>query len=308
MALNYGQLKAFAREQALSKTDELTADAIERAIPRALRMVGRERGWTFLRDVIRANCRAPYTTGTAAGTSGDATITGSGTTWASATMNGQLFQFNGDPVVHVIDSVTNGTALELTGQVSVEDGVDGQAVAAQGYKIAFPFVALPDETRAVEHVELARDGTDLERMREKTLVRQFSGCSLETGQPCQYAEKRVGDGDEIEVSVALYPAPDRAYALDVTRYRLPAIPTLDADEIDWPEEHLGLLYAAVKYQVGCETNNARIKQLAMTEYNDALNESKTADGEGDAIIFFNRGNSSELAQPEKAWDYSQVDT
>ena len=56
---------------------------------------------------------AQYRTGTVTATNGDATITGSGTLFASNVQAGVLFSIGSDSV-YTVASVTNDTALELT--------------------------------------------------------------------------------------------------------------------------------------------------------------------------------------------------
>ena len=69
----------------------------------------------------------PYTTGTISATNGDATITGSGTTWTSA-MAGRYILVDG--FYYEIDSVTDTTHLELT------YAFDGSNQSGAGYAIA----------------------------------------------------------------------------------------------------------------------------------------------------------------------------
>lgn len=117
-----GQRTVFANDQnfgVLAADDEtpvdLGSDGLTNPKPSAYIPLPGGSGLLFIGGgYIYAGARkAAYSTGTVDVTAGDATVTGSGTSWTANVEPGMLFQ-HGDERVYVVASITDNTHLELT--------------------------------------------------------------------------------------------------------------------------------------------------------------------------------------------------
>jgi len=198
-------------------TDQ-TAD-IEDCIQDGLKRVYSAHDWSFLHPVADVTTTAPYATGTITIAAGVVTLTG-GTfpTWAAS---GVLKVNN-----HYYSVASRGSSTQIT-----LDTTSITIATASSYQLARPEIALDAAFDAV-----AND-SDLTyypspdywyppvKWRHDSTIRQLEGNNPEFGRPVFYSVRTVTFDPTVgsRKVLALYPAPDQAYALRVPMILRPVL-------------------------------------------------------------------------------------
>lgn len=243
------ELKTFVRQNIGNAGDTVTDDVVARAVKSGLRYCGNHRAWNFLKDQnpLRLNLTAPYSTGTVSVSIGSTSLTGSGTVFPSNVV-GQPIRIDNNSPFSVISARGGDTALTLAAAYSNENQ---DAASGAGYEIYFPQVDVTARTKALNNVRMAsRQGQPLCQVTWDAIWQMYND-SWSSGEPVYWALWE-GSLDTDAKKLAVYPAPSLAFSLDATRYRLPTVPSLDADVLDWKDEYLTLLQAAALMAAGTE--------------------------------------------------------
>lgn len=225
-------------------------DAKDRALAGGIRRVCQDRRWGFLRARKRIVTVAPYTTGTLTLTSATL-LTFAGATLTAA-MAGRFIKINSEATPYQILSVDTGAGTVTL----VESYAGDQALGAAG--LTFEILAfnydLPSDFGKLIKITRVGAGTNLNRV---TLTRyeELRGNQAGNGIPYWYTiAPKINDTLS---QLLLWPAPDAATYqwdvwyhrkvgwLDATTRAWKLTPTATTDIVDWPDELIPVLRAAM---------------------------------------------------------------
>lgn len=188
-----------------SSTDDART-SLQRAANHAGRMLWGAHYWPERLDDAEITTIAPYSTGTAAGTGGSASITGSGTTWSGwGSSAGKFARSLGDPP-YVVSANGGNTALTLARNYLEDDFTGGSYVLyADEYNLATDL----DELLDMFLVKSQGRG-DMREMTRRELDR-LAFIPGAQGEPREYAV--TIETTALRRRVRIYPVPDDVYAL-----------------------------------------------------------------------------------------------
>ena len=202
------------------------------------------RNWPSYRKPYYIGLTAPYTTGTVTVTNESATVTGSGTSWASGMVGQEFFTGADGGRVYQITAVGGTTSLTLS-QTFL-----GTSGASQTYSIRYvrygmasdfdrPYGGLYDEFgREMRASEVSLGELSALRMQHRGTM------SL----PTHVAFDKGGPGQTQTTSIYFHPAPSAVYMLRGTYQASPVLATDDVAP-DWPERFRHLLHEALRMEV-----------------------------------------------------------
>lgn len=227
-------IKNAATEDGESDLDNRFLSAFDEAGQAALNYIYRRRDWTWNRTETRISTIPPYVTGTVAVTVGTPNVVGTGSTFPT-TANDQFLVIAGEPGFHEVETRDNATDLTLKSDYSNEALTDHTASA---FQLLFTKYQLPIGCRSVAQVLMMSDRATRMHLRKTTFetMKRFyatqSQASDRVDIPSTWSFHREADGTPW---LTLFPAPDRAYNLNITYYREPsAFPDSLATAIDIP--------------------------------------------------------------------------
>lgn len=303
-------LKDFAREAIhAGAQDDVATARIERGIDNALKALAKKREWSFQRDHFDIVCSIPVAFTDVLGvTQGNTAVhdASAGTGGFVAGQVGAFIRFASERKMYEIASVTDDDDLTLVENYSNE--TPGDLSLADG-EIIFPLYDLPINFRKHECLfntvdpddELAK--VDYGAMWKAHLERTGTG----TPEAFDLIPKR---NDPNVSQLALFPAPDVKKRYTLTYFRQPgwfstavpatstwvkdlgsqALGTYDAYYVDWPDNFMDVLEAAIMMCIAKEIkpqDYPSYKAVFEREVADAASFDKVAG----APRQFSRGNT-----------------
>lgn len=301
LTVTRGTLKTFLRANYFDKLDTIATARTERCIEDGLRMVGRAREWAHQISDAPVNAIAPYSTGTVSVSNGSTSVTGSGTVFPSNVVTANAYiEFNGEKNWYQIEARGGDTALTLKDAYSNRDGT---ALSGATYTIVYPLYELPANFR--RHLSLLDVATN-NCLAWADVPTLWEAHSARAGTSAPYAYGvTIKRHDPNTKALLLYPAP-----ASIEKYRLvyvrhsgwysSATPetstwamkaSSDAVYVDWPDEKLDILYAAILLKLYEEVSPERVAG-AYTHYYQLLAEAQADDAENAQIRTLGSGRVS----------------
>lgn len=173
---------------------------VARAANNVLRRIHRELGQI---SRVTFTTVTPYSTGTVTVFQGNATVTGSGTTWQTGWKEA-LIRISGDATWYNVTFAASGVCTLS----SVFAGADGAGLT---YQIVFPSVILPSSV--LEPIRIWRPGSaDLKWEGDENI--EELAYQMEPGEPKYWSPASMEDGSSSvdELRIRLTPPPDGYYA------------------------------------------------------------------------------------------------
>lgn len=239
--------------------DPTSVERYERCIENAIKALGRYRDWSFQQDVVDLVTTAPYSTGTVTIPSTTA-VTFSGTTLPSNVV-GQVLKFSGETNGYEITVRGSDTAATI---LSVYAGNEAADTAGETYVILFPLVDLPANFK--KHIALYDPETD-EPLGYVGFGENSYRQSQRTGSgtPELYTFKPKRHDVNVR-QLMLYPPPATKRIYQLAYFRQPGWfdtstvatnawkreATADTDYVDWPDDLMHVLRAAIQAAVAEE--------------------------------------------------------
>lgn len=255
LTVQRSDLIAYIRDNNFAQLDSTATRLYQRAVEQGLKLVSRERYWSFLQDDTQIITIAPYSTGTISTTIGDTAHTLSGSTLPSNIVGSSYTTFlevNGEANWREITVRGGNTSLTCRFAYAGSSSLSGVT-----YVIAYPAYDLPANFRR------QRELIDLQTRQALRFI-DWGAMQWEhneqagTGEPVSYTiHQRRNDPSVYQLWV--WPAPSttvRSYAMlywkDAGWYdtATPATSawkreaTADTDYVDWPPRFLDLLRQA----------------------------------------------------------------
>lgn len=225
-------------------------DAKDRALAGGIRRVCQDRRWGFLRARKRIVTTAPYVTGTV-----DIAANGTDLTFAGATltsgMAGRTIKFGGEATPYQILSVNTGAGTAVLVDAYPTGGV---VTSFASFEILAFGYDLPSDFGKVIGITRVGAGTLLQRV---TLTRFEDMRGNQAGNGIPYWYTIAPKLNDTLSQILLWPAPDDdTYQWDLWYHRkvgwLEAssrawklVPTSPSDIVDWPDELIPVLRAAM---------------------------------------------------------------
>lgn len=255
----------FLRANYFQKVDSVATDRLKRNVENGLRRVSRQRDWSFLETTKKINTIVPYSTGTVSVNHGSASVTGGGTTFPSDIV-GAYIEFNGEDGWYEITVRGGDTSLTILDNYS---NTGGSNLSGATYKIVYPLYSLPANFRRKAGLFDPGRRRWLRYTDSTTLWWVHAG-RAGTGQPEAYGFTPLRH-DPNTTRLLLYPAPSAVENYELVYWRhagwydtaTPATSTFklkataDTDYIDWPDDMLDLLYAAIVLELYEEIGDQR---------------------------------------------------
>lgn len=226
-------------------------DAKDRALAGGIRRVCQDRRWGFLRARKRIVTVAPYTTGVSV----DIDAPGTGLTFTGSTLSsdmaGRFIKFGGEATPYQILSVNTGAGTAVLVEPYPTLGV---ITTFSSFEILAFNYDLPSDFGKLIKITRVGAGTNLNRV---TLTRYEELRGNQAGNGIPYWYTIAPKLNDTLSQLLLWPAPDAAtYQWDVWYHRkvgwLDAstrawklTPTATTDIVDWPDELIPVLRAAM---------------------------------------------------------------
>lgn len=281
LTVTRSDLKTFARQAVHSSaTDDTATDRIERGIENALKMIAKDRKWSFLQETTDITTIAPYSTGSVSVSNAGTGVVGSGTTFPANSV-GQFIEIAGER--HWYEVTVRTDATNLTIRLPYLGTASGST-----YRIVYAFYDLPVNFGWLNSLE---DVTGDRPLDELTFNDNhwLHAARAGTGDPEAYALMTKRNDPNVK-RLFFYPAPQSARLYQLVYYRYPgwfdtATPatstwkrtaTADTDYVDWPDDYMDLLHDAIR---ACVAKEIRPDDAArfMGEYR--MNLAATANSE-----------------------------
>jgi hypothetical protein len=253
----------------LGDTSTSTTTRVKRYINWTQQDIASRRNWPFLLERSSIQCIAPYSTGEVSVTDGDATVTGSGTTFTAA-MVGRKIRFNGQAEYYTIATFTSDTALELDQTYSgTSDANATYSIYKDEYSLAATAEKIVNITLPSKNYRLANVG--------RTEFDTSLPSPKSEGAPDFWVD--AGTDSNNYLLIQLSPIPDDDYVVYYWyRKRLTDL-SADADVSLIPTKYHKLLYLG-----GCaqtyEQDENPIANNYWTQYENMIEEMKSDLGSG----------------------------
>lgn len=225
-------------------------DAKDRALAGGIRRICQDRRWGFLRARKRILTTAPYVTGTVDIAAGGTALTFAGATLTAA-MAGAIIKFGGEAAPYQILSVNVGAGTAVLVDTYPTEGA---LTSFSSFEILTFGYDLPSDFGKVVGITRVGAGTNLQRV-PLTRFEEMRGNQAGNGIPFWYTiAPKLNDTLS---QILLWPAPDDdTYEWDIWYHRkvgwLDAstrawklVPTATTDIVDWPDELVPVLRAAM---------------------------------------------------------------
>ena len=288
-------LKTYAKRLNSDRTDKKSVDQNLRAIQTALRNVSQASDWTWLRTRTRQITNSQYTTGAVNFTADSAHVrassNASGTIANFAASIGSLnstytMKLAGERIDYDISARASSTSITLV------SAYVGSTAAKQSFVIFRRSYDLPANFREmIAIVDVRNPEGGLERKSHKEML-ELSLQRTDGAEPdCYSIENKTGDAVR---QLWLYPFPNGStkFQYDMIYQRWPTNPTLDTDTIDWPNDHMPLLEAAIAVEIALENEDTERYQLYSSDYASKLRDAISGDVDESASFFVGEGRSS----------------
>ena len=243
------------------------------------------RHWRWLKASYDFGLEAPYTTGTVDLTTGDDTVTGTGTTWSAASVSSKMILFlGGSQVVYHVSTLTDATHLDI------ETDFAEDSVTDSDYTIAKNQYVLPPET---DHLlsfvvnsqrQLIPLGVNDFRQMQATNPTQL-------GEPVYYSMIRR-DTDDDSVYVEVYPTPDKKYQCHID-YAVRIAYLEDSTECYpiVPDRYRAVLYYGALAEFYGYMRDLPARERAEVDYQRFLNKMMNDTQLSDQAVIFKQGNN-----------------
>lgn len=285
-------LKAFAKRINSDRTDKKSVDQNLRAIQNALRNVSQASDWTFLRTRRRVVTNSQITSG-AVNFTADSTLVRASSNASAVIANfiGSIdstytVKLAGEQIDYDISARNSSTSITLVSPYV------GSSATKQSYIIFRRSYDLPANFREMIAIVDVRNPTqELERRSHKEML-ELSLQRADGAEPeCYSIENKTADAVR---QLWLYPFPNGStkFQYDLIYQRWPTIPTADTDVIDWPNDHIPLLEAAIAVEVALENEDRERYELFMSDYAGKLRDAVSGDVDESASFFIGGGRSS----------------
>lgn len=268
---------------------------VERAGAEALKHLATRALWNGYSEWRRINLTTSYSTGTIAISS--ATVTGSGTTFATSTAK-QLIVANGEGVAHEIS--TRDSATQLTLKVAYQSPNGTSVAAGSTYKIYYWSYDLPATsgspyiTRNVREVRAGSPSRKIDKISFHEMVSRWTSFQDEN-VPAAYAIKRdISASDATEQQrLLVHPAASDTYVLDVLIDRWPStFPSSGSGIVDVPpyleEAYKGILLWRLSQGHVAWANKM---QIALANMKQAIADAKREDATRAPILVGDMGHA-----------------
>lgn len=265
------------------------------AVQDAMRNTSQASDWTFLRTRKRMTTREQYNAGAVnvtrysthvRATSNASAVTASFPASIESTAATFDIKLNGERVDYMISARRSATSLTL-----VDPYVGTASLAKAAFVIFRRSYDLPANFREMIAIVDVRDpDTPLERINHKEML-ELSLRRSTGSTPENYSiENKTGDAVR---QLWLYPFPngDTRFQYDLIYQRWPTKPVNPTDVIDWPDDLMPLLKAAIAVELAMENQDSERYDLAKTEYSSKLEEALKGDVDESASYFIGSHSS-----------------
>lgn len=251
------------------------------AIQDALRNTSQVCDWTFLRERKRVTTRPKYTAGRVNVVPNTTQVTGvSNSSGAQAAFPSSIeasnstfdIKFNGEYVDYRVSARNSSTSLTL-----VDVYVAASSLSQATYIIYRRSYDLPANCREVLSVVDVRDpNRGLRRINHKEML-EYSLRRTDGTTPDFYSIENKTGNSVRQLWLHPFPDGDTRFQYDLIYQRWPNNPTVATDVIDWPNDLMPLLKAAIAVELALEQQDGERYDLAKTEYADKLSEAMKGD-------------------------------
>lgn len=266
----FAQLKEYVRDQYGDAADAKAVRLHDRIARQALRRIARSHDWSYYQSYGRIAFEAPYSTGTVAIVQGANVVNLAGGVWPANLATGP-WHMNLDGRVNVEFEVatrnSDTQATFLATHTWIYASIAGRPFQTFRYRYSLPanfrkfFFAESENYWEMEFLTPA-EFTEL-RLRADSF----------SGDPRFYTIRA-------ETLFEVWPWPVSARILDFNYTRWPTQPLLDGDVIDWDDDLVDLLFAAVDVEVARSWGLTAPNRLVEVEarFQQILRETKSVDG------------------------------
>ena len=238
----------------------------------AQRDVCRARDWPELEKRDFVSVVTPYETGTVALTNGNATVTGTGTTFTSA-MVGRKFALGYQSPWYIIDTFASTTSIDLA-DVYAEDTASGKA-----FVIYEDRVSMPSDCEKL--LEVWYHDTNYRHPMHRRPADRFhlyAGQPGSADDPWWYSLIERDSSGAMQIQVGPY-APDRAYRLEIQYKKAPTELVTSSQEVFTLSERLvDVVIQRALYWAARRDDKAAARELGV--YNEMLREAWRDTSEG----------------------------
>ena len=242
MATTFANLKTFARDHVADMNDSKAIRQIERAVNNAFRRLARKHEWSFYLPVDRGrvNFTAEYTTGTVTVAEDGTQATLLGGVWPTAAV-GRKIIFSENSLIEFNVKTRDSDLI-----VTFQDGQKwiGDAIVAGEYQMYQDVYSLPSDFQKLYTGRGQSEYMFYMPPREFAVYKQ-SRKNFTTDPTRVYT---IIANDKMQV----YPYPTTANLWEFMYLRWPTELTADADEMDWPEDHLDVAEDAILVEMARE--------------------------------------------------------
>jgi len=232
------------------RSDTKAQNIADRIIEEAHYEIASFRNWHFYNTTNRSTLNRAITSGianaTAAYTSGSTTVQlSTGVTELSGVnLSGQFFQSDADDTLYTIQSHgVSGGGVTIT--LESEYPYVGSTSAASGFTIYQTVIELPNDMDTMMLPWEDNFQSPLQHISYPEMLGHQRTYGVYLGGPFFYS---LGPNPVThKESIHIWPAPTIQQTIDIAYYRLPTIPTVSTDVIDFPDEHIGVLWKALDW-------------------------------------------------------------
>lgn len=250
----------------------------------AIEMVSSARRWRFYQERYQFDTTIAYSTGTVSLTQGDATVSGSGTTFTSG-MVGRKFSISGYPGIYEIESYTSATEIELS-RVWASESVSGSE-----YSIFQNAYSLPSNCRSVLDVLNLRTNCEVTlRTRKDTILDWASYIEPMLSQPTECIQfGNDANGNQLLIFNGVSSTAD---PIEICYYRWPTAMTSMNSSLDAPDYLQEYIYFCILERIArrFKPQDIAFHQYVRGEKLNSLAMAKSADASLVSPYMRNRPN------------------
>lgn len=229
----FAEGKAYARRQAHDAVGAKADLDISAAVNGAVAMIARERQWTWFQTLGEINMVAAYSTGTISIAAGGTTVTLVGGVFPTWSASGKILY---DGKWLRVATRTDDTHVVLAAAWG------GAAVVSKAFVIYQDEYTLPTDCGRFGRLYPGSSwvwGGEPSGLED--VLQAYNGYSGPQTYPQMWALYKN--------KIIVWPYPSTAVQVNVLYYRLPAVVTVDATELDWDAQQLELLERAIDLQL-----------------------------------------------------------
>ena len=278
----FSDLKEFARRRANDSLDKKNIEYIEEAIQDALRNISQIKKWTFLQEETRVTTKAHSTVGRVSIDDGSQIVTGQSTGFSSLGVGvNWAIKFNGENTDYYVGSSISVSATSLGITHEYVGTTNLSSVAYIVYQRSYD---LPVNFREMLHiVDVQQPTVRLSIVNQSAMLRR-NQTRNDGARPYQYSIENK-NSDAVR-QLWLFPSPDGRYQYDLVYSRWPTNPTADTDIIDWPDNEMHVLKAAIEVELAQKYNDPEWLDIARQQFADKLMTAGGGDIEDSSPSYF----------------------